>query len=846
MRVSWRGLVAGASPVGRPALVSLFLSSVAVAACGDLTPPGSDGPLAQAQADVSKTTTAVTTIASSTATGIVGGGTSVVSTSAGAGGAGGATGTTSSIASGAGGGNAGSTGVTTVSTVGVGAGGGFPGDGGGGVGGAVPVGFWQFDDCTASSAVLVDSSGSGNTANRTASVTCVPGITGLAVDFNQNKDSVTVADGASFAFTDHVAVAAWIKPTAVSGTHTIATQQFGGKTTFSLAVHAGSVEFSVTLAGNHVVTSSAPLSAGVWSHVAGTYDGHFVLLYLDGQQVGQVDFPGTLKDANGPIEIGNNSSDEHFAGAIDNVWIATDTVAASDIAALTCIQRPATVVVTPAVGPASPPDSSVDFSVVVTNNDAGFCQPSFFSLQPEAPPGFTATAQSVLQAAPGGSVTLPLTVSAGEQAPGLYTIPFFVFDESKFQFVQSQVTYDLVAPTGCFVFVERELMLTDLSIVEDPLRTAWTGPASDPRTGAWTFATLMENLAPTPADAPAMVQQLVNTWLTDQTVNGFTVAARPSIQQLVIDPWPKTASGALDLTKAPLRLSAIVNRLDVRNLDQGKAGEGRFVFGVLDQFGNPQQFTLIVEYNLPATTDADVLGWANAWHGLSANPFPSEAYNAGLQALTSKFTGRNTTPGQPNGSSLAQLRTNEIALSFEWELREFHLSPTSGFLQESTVALTPDLSLDQTQPVGDFVNQNQAALLTQIFTVPPTFEGQGFAGGSSLNPFTFWSGPGIVDNDARQLFSLNTCNGCHGQETGTAFLQIAGRFPGQQSQLSGFLTGIQVPDPVSGVTRTFGDLAARQKDLTSLVCTPPAKTAPTAAATAARAAFLRRGRRQVH
>ena len=495
------------------------------------------------------------------------------------------------------------------------------------------------------------------------------------------------------------------------------------------------------------------------------------------------------------------------------------------------------------------PDSSVDVSLTSTNNDTPACSPTFYFVEPQPPPGFTAGGQVTSPVAPGTTVTVPLTVDAGEPAPGLYPIPFTVQEaggKSQAPSVQSQVTYDLVAPTGCFVFVERELMLTDLSIVEDPLRTAWTGPASDPRTGAWTFATLMENLAPTPADAPAMVQQLVNTWLTDQTVNGFTVAARPSIQQLVIDPWPKTASGALDLTKAPLRLSAIVNRLDVRNLDQGKAGEGRFVFGVLDQFGNPQQFTLIVEYNLPATTDADVLGWANAWHGLSANPFPSEAYNAGLQALTSKFTGRNTTPGQPNGSSLAQLRTNEIALSFEWELREFHLSPTSGFLQESTVALTPDLSLDQTQPVGDFVNQNQAAILTQIFTVPPTFEGQGFAGGSSLNPFTFWSGPGIVDNDARQLFSLNTCNGCHGQETGTAFLQIAGRFPGQQSQLSGFLTGIQVPDPVSGVTRTFGDLAARQKDLTSLVCTPPAKTAPTAAATAARAAFLRRGRRQVH
>jgi hypothetical protein len=128
--------------------------------------------------------------------------------------------------------------------------------------------------------------------------------------------------------------------------------------------------------------------------------------------------------------------------------------------------------------------------------------------------------------------------------------------------------------------------------------------------------------------------------------------------------------------------------------------------------------------------------------------------------------------------------------------------------------------------------------------VPATFEGAPFQGGSSLNPFTFWSAPNIVDNDARQLFSLNTCNGCHGQETGTTFLHIALRFPGQVTQLSGFLTGISVPDPVSGVTRTFGDLVARQKDLSSLVCTtaPPA----TPAAQTARKALIETGRRKVH
>ncbi len=716
------------------------------------------------------------------------------------------------------------------------------GGGSSGGGSAGPVGFWKFDDCSTSSTTLADSSGFGNTATRSSSVKCVLGIQGAAVDFSTNKDEVTVADALSFAFTDHVAVAAWIKPTTVNGTQTIVTQQGKGKTTFALTIHDKSVEFSVTLKGGDVVTSNAPITAGAWSHVAGRYDGHFLYLYLDGQQVGQVDSAGSIKDAMGPISIGNDADNEHFDGAIDDVWISTDPVDERDIAALACIQMPPTFTVTPASGPPSPPDTTVDYSVVATNNNAGFCAPQQYFIFPQAPQGFTAnvTNQFSNPIPSGGTVTFPIAVTASETpAPGTYPIPFFLQDFQG-DFLQGQLTYNLVAPSGCFAFITRELMITDLSVVEDPIRTTWNGDPTDPRTGAWTFATLMQNLAPTPDQAPALVQQLVSTWLTDQQVGGFTVAARPQIQSSSSTRGRSSPTARSISTKAPLRLNAIVNRMDVRNLDQGKAGEGRFVFGVLDGNGNPLQFTLIVEYALPATTDADVQSWANAWHALSSNPFPSEQYNAALQALTTKFAGRNANPSGINGSALAQLRTNEIALSFQWELREFHLSPTTGLLQEAGVALTPDLSLDFNQPVADFVNQNQAAILTQIFDVPPTFEGQPFQGGSSINPIAFWTGPGIVDNDARELFSLNTCNGCHGAETGTAFLHIAPRFPGQEAQLSGFLTGITVSDPVSGVPRTFSDLAARQKDLSSLVCAPATQTA------AKRAAFLAHGSRRVH
>ncbi len=448
-------------------------------------------------------------------------------------------------------------------------------------------------------------------------------------------------------------------------------------------------------------------------------------------------------------------------------------------------------------------------------------------------------------------MTFGLTVTSREEAePGVNQVPFSIFNFSTGSIASGSVGYELTAPTGCFVRTSRELMIKGVSVVEDPIRTTPGDAASDPRAGVWTFGRLMENMAPTPGAAPDMVEQLFSTWLADRTVNGFTVPARSFLQNQVLDGWPRTTDGKLDLAQSPLRLLTIVNRIDVRDLAHGHAGEGRFVFGVLDGNGNPLEFTVILEFHLPAATQADVLGWANAWHALGSLPFPSEQYNAALQALTTRFSGRNAAPGQVNGSALSQLRTNEIALSNPWELREFKLSPTTGFLQEATIQLTPDLGFDGTPTLAAFINANESAILAEQHTVPATFQGSPFLGGAVHNNLNPWFAPGINNNEARHHFSLNTCNGCHSAgETGTFFLQVNPRFPGSEAQLSGFLTGTTVFDPVTGEPRVFNDLARRKGDLTQLVCAPASPlNAKVAAGTtsASRAQFISKGISRAH
>jgi hypothetical protein len=403
-------------------------------------------------------------------------------------------------------------------------------------------------------------------------------------------------------------------------------------------------------------------------------------------------------------------------------------------------------------------------------------------------------------------------------------------------------------------------MIRDLSVVEDLCRTAWTAGGCPPGAlGAWTAGELFNRMsgAPIPIPAPpaplpvgqqvsAFMGAIFASWEVPQLVNGFVVPARPAIRPLVLDPWiaatlalggPATCvAGApvvgvgscpLDPRVAPLRLLAIVNRADLAgdtSFTPITPGEGRFVFGVLDQFGFPLQFTVILEYSLPTSTNA--IGWATSWHGLSSLPF-GLAYNAALQVITDGFSGIGVEPGNPNqGTSISTIRTNEIALAGPWELREFQLADQgTGFntflpkphslLQTPADALNFSLDLDAWQVA------NEPAILAQTASVPQGFPSGLYAlGGGSTAPFTWNNGgtAGPITPMTRHLFGFATCNGCHSVEVQTPFVHVFPRFIGTVAALSPFLSAPLAPgaggfpagaqnffDPVSGLPLSYNE-----------------------------------------
>jgi len=435
---------------------------------------------------------------------------------------------------------------------------------------------------------------------------------------------------------------------------------------------------------------------------------------------------------------------------------------------------------------------------------------------------------------------------------------------------------------GAAVLKDHSLMITDLNVVEDTLRTWNPCTQKGNVDGPWTFKTLMKNLAsPNPgamasdADLSTFVRNWLNHWATSQMVNSDNVASRTAINTTIVNNWlsQSQAAGApvgqLDMRFAPFKLLAIVNRLDLRsNMGYGvsNAGEGRLVFGLVNCSSNAsREMTVIFEYGLPMRKCASVKAFAQEWYDLKDLAFTDPLFNQKLEHITDQFTKCGTSPSKPNQSSLNQLRTNEIALASPWELREFVLA-VSGQMSEVTVKQEPSRIHNQKinnancQRLASFVNTNQADILARNYTVPEVISGVAFLGGkaqtefrpvgaaSGINPH-HWNGTVaaglafINDNNTRQEFSLNTCSGCHGGETQTFFTHVDPVFFGTQATLSGFLTGspgrggagafpvdldgpndtMAVPDPAARASafnrRKFCDLQRRADDLENLVNT---------------------------
>jgi len=322
------------------------------------------------------------------------------------------------------------------------------------------------------------------------------------------------------------------------------------------------------------------------------------------------------------------------------------------------------------------------------------------------------------------------------------------------------------------VVANKELVIVEPSVIDDVR-------AKNATNGPWSFRHAIEAMAPAGREPGEMVEAWLSEWVTKRTFNGYTLDAEADLRAnemriRVVCPWlqrsPENGCDAtcgqckerkLDVAKAPFRLLAISNRMDLRTAAGavGPSGEGRLVFGLARGNGDDAPvmgaMTVILEYRLPDSLN--VREWAERWHALGAHSQFDDAYRMDLETLTEKFVARNASPDRPNGSAISQLRSNEVELNWIWQMREFRLG-NDGAIHIASTKNTPSDSLNASPGLAAWMNANAKAIVANKYEVP---EGMLSA---SIPATTFsWQVPGVAET-TRKAFAQNTCNGCHTSE----------------------------------------------------------------------------------
>ena len=131
--------------------------------------------------------------------------------------------------------------------------------------------------------------------------------------------------------------------------------------------------------------------------------------------------------------------------------------------------------------------------------------------------------------------------------------------------------------------------------------------------------------------------------------------------------------------------------------------------------------------------------------------------------------------------------------------------------------MTPRGDLNSTPALGLFLHSITGGLNRHDYRVPRSSpSGTPWLGAVARlsSADTFWDAPNYRDKASRHFFALNTCTGCHGRETNTAFVHIDPRTGGA----SDFLNGISVADPKDpSIVHPFAELEQRRKTLEVLI-----------------------------
>jgi hypothetical protein len=183
-----------------------------------------------------------------------------------------------------------------------------------------------------SGSTVADASGNGNVGT-ISNATWTQGKYGNALKFTGATTSyVSIPDAPGLDLTSALTLEAWVNPSSLNSPDSnwvaaVAKDHPNSSNDISYALYAATG--TSTPPGEHILTGSSDVSVSatskltlnMWTHLAATYDGATMKIYVNGTLIKSKAQTGSIVEVNAPLKIGGDWSGEMFTGIIDEVRV---------------------------------------------------------------------------------------------------------------------------------------------------------------------------------------------------------------------------------------------------------------------------------------------------------------------------------------------------------------------------------------------------------------------------------------------------------------------------------------------------------------------------------------------